>query len=299
MLENYITNVASGYDKNETPDLISALTSASPDLMVVLTSFGQPFASPKDVDPALVRIIDRLGGTGELKTRLVQRDNNGIPTGYTLITSSDANITNMPDKVIEETTLFPNQTGSLKALLGKDRNNQWTVFSLLPDRTNSNSTTQLSSFDWQTVGCQPAQDWPAWTPNQQNAYIDLTSPHYPAIRESLGCMADVCPPIRSYYSGVIGGGGSAALRIPYTGLNYFPNGDYSPEDFQPVVTQLRKEQGYLGNVQAIYNLFNNVTGAAQGLLQSELAKIARNFDAGLAQQNQSAATTGTLRRPTS
>lgn len=293
MLKNYITSVGNKNYKVETPELISALTSASPDLMVVLTSFGQPFASPKDVDPALAGIIDRLGGSGELMTRLGERGNNGIPAGYTLITSSDPDFINTPDMVIEETTLFPNQTGALKALLGKDRNNLWSVVSLLPDRANSNSTTQLSSFDWQTVGFQPAQDWPAWTPNQQKAYIDLTSPHYPSVRESLGCSADVCPPIRSYYSGVVGGGGSAALRIPYTGLSYAPNGDYSPQDFHVVVTQLRREQGYLGNVQAIYNQFNDVTGAAQGSLQSELAKVARNFDAGLAQRNRSAATTAT------
>jgi hypothetical protein len=47
-------------------------------------------------DPALAGIIDRLGGSGELMTRLGQRGNNGIPAGYMLITSSDPDFINNP-----------------------------------------------------------------------------------------------------------------------------------------------------------------------------------------------------------
>ena len=289
-LRNYTTNPRSG-NQNDMLDLIDALSSnSSSDRMLVLTSFGQPFANPQGVNPTLSRLIDNLGGTGALMTGLAKAQSNGLPISYTLITSNDPEYLSIPGNVIERTSLLPNQTGRLKALLGKDRKNQWGVLSVLAERPDIDNTTQLSSLDWLRVPYEPAQDWPAWTPGQRNAYNDLTSPRYPTIQYSLGCFVDNCPPIRSYYSGVIGGGGSAALRIRFGEVSYSANTSYSSEDLQAVVTQLRKEQGYLGNVQAIYNQFSAVTGATQGSIQFELTKMAKNFDAGLASRNQAAAT---------
>jgi len=270
-------------------DLTNVLTSSSPYYLIVMTTVGVPFSSPSQVNDALWRAINSRGGNGYMMAKLTPpADGSPIPT-YTLISSTDPNYP--MSEVIENSNLWTieQQSGAVHLLLGRNRQNQWSVHAGMP------FPTSLLHFAWTQVGFQQPSDWPAWTVAQQAAYADLTSAknRYPSIGRALGCnqAGNPCQPIRSYYDGGIGGTGipPAVLSVDYNSLVYQPNSDYSQQDFDTVRMQLGIEQGYLRNVYTLYGLFAQLANSSEGTIQQQFRKAVGQIDEGLRQNNEARA----------
>jgi hypothetical protein len=243
--------------------------------LLIITTFGVPIGSSAPVTSGLFFSFQRMGGNGYLLPKL-----NVANSTYTLISSPD------PDYVKAhyplESSSASGGTGLLHCLLSKDRTNRFVL--------NTGASDQLLQlpvgFKWTEVGFQQAQDWPAWTTGQQNAYMDLTSStnHYPAIRAALGCPgANICQPIRTYYDGGIGTSGTAPaiVSFAYHTLTYFSNPDYTKDDFDHVIDRLSIEGGYEGNVYLAYALFTKVTVNASTSLQYQLSQVTKTIDSSL------------------
>jgi hypothetical protein len=243
--------------------------------LLIITTFGVPIGSSAPVTAGLFFGFQRMGGNGYLLPQL-----NTTGSTYTLISSVD------PDYVKAhyplESSTASGGTGQLHCLLSKDRLNRFVL-----NTGASDQVLQLPvGFAWTEVGFQQAQDWPAWTTGQQNAYLDLTSSanHYPAVRIKLGCGgAGICQPIRSYYDGGIGTGGTAPgiLSFNYSLLTYFSNPDYSKDDFEAVTGQLEVEEGYENNIYLAYGLFSNITTNASTSVQYQLSQVTKAIDSSL------------------
>ncbi len=272
-------------------DLVYWLTSIPKEYIFALTSLGIPFSSPNQVSHDLWKAINSRGGNGYMMAKLIPPSNGSpIPT-YTLISGADPAYP--MSEVIENSNLWTTeqQTGAVHILLGRNRQNLWSVHAGMP------FPTSLLNFAWTQVGFQQPIDWPAWTAAQQAAYADLTSAKntYPSVGRAIGCNGSPstpCQPIRSYYDGGIAGPGSqpAALAVDYNGLVYQPNPDYSQQDFDTVRKQLATEQGYLRNVYTLYGLFAQLAADSTGnTIQQQLRTAVGQIDASLRQNNEARA----------
>jgi hypothetical protein len=247
--------------------------------LLIITTFGTPIGSSAPVTSGLYFAIARLGGNGYLLPKL-----NTTGSAYTLISSGDPDYVRAHYPV--ESSTASGGSGQLHSLLSKDRSNRLVM--------NTGASDQVLNrpigFQWTAVGFQQAQDWPAWTTGEQNAYLDLTSSanHYPAIRAMLGCPgANVCQPIRTYYDGGIGASGTAPaiVSFPYHTLTYFSNPDYSLADFDAVIDQLSVEGGYESNVYLAYALFTKVTTNASTSLQYQLSQVVKTINSSVLKGN--------------
>jgi hypothetical protein len=267
-------------------NLIYALTQSSPYFMFILTTVGAPFSSPAQVNQAIWDAVNSRGGNGYIMAKLIRPSGGGPPPTYTLVSSTDPAYP--IGEVIENSSLWTTeqQTGEVHMLLGRNKQHQWSV------RTGmSESTSSPLRFGWTRVGFQQAQDWPAWTADQQRAYNDLTSTNnnYPSIGRALGCNqspTQPCQAIRSYYDGGIGGTGQvpAVAFLDYNGLKYHPNPDYSEQAFNAVRQQLAAEQGYLRNVYILYSLFLQLANDPSGNnIQQQLAAATGQIEESLRQ----------------
>ncbi len=294
----YATNQGSSPEGTAAFDrLTSAMANSQPDFLLVLTTIGTPFSKsiPHPISTSAANAINSLGGTANILPGLADTKADGYPHAYTLITSTDPAFLGKWSNVLEETSLFPPDTGAVQALLARGRDNRYTIENATGELFSNGSFKRLADYQWQIVGNQQMQDWPAWLPGQAQAYQDLTSnaARFPSIRTDLGCPTaePACPEIRTYYSGAVGGGQSSALAVNYARLVYTPNNAYTEADLKAVIAQLEVEQGYLHNVQSIYKQFAALTGTLQGSIQAQLSTVANNIESSLVERNRDAAAT--------
>ncbi len=261
--------------RKEMDDLAYLLTGyyKSNDLLI-LTTFGTPIGAKVPVTHYLYNALSTLGGNPYRLANLTS-----TTSSYLLISSPDPGYVSQHYPLQRFSTAKDEDHGPTHVLLAKNRLNQYVAEVGAEDQL----AAQPFGFQWSKVLFQQPQDWPAWSAAEQRAYADLTSSanHYPDVRSTLGCGGSgTCQPVRSYYVGGIGTGGTepGVLKIPYASLVYYANSDYSQDDFQRVLQQLKIEQGYLTNVYTVYAQFMTVSAGTQDNLQLQLTNVANSIE---------------------
>ena len=244
--------------------------------LLVITTVGTPFRVNTDVTADLWGSINALGGNGYIFPKLTDSDST-----YTLITSPDPAYT-AAGNAKESTTARAAETGKLDVVLGRDRKNQ---FGAYQDYSGSQDLG-FAGNAWPSTLFQQPTDWPAWTPAQEKAYIDLTSSdnNYPTLHQALGCTTK-CQPFREYYSGNM----STCMPPSFLSFNfdvlvYQPNAQYTESDFKAVTKQLATETGYENNVYSVCALVRQLTDSQKASLQKQLVSVGNNIDASLSQK---------------
>ena len=258
---------------------------SSPYHYTILTTIGVPFASSTQPSVDLFNAVNSVGGNGYMLQKLVS-SGGGNPPAYTLIGSRDP-VAGVGDFRVESSSLWSaqKQTGEISGFFKRDRKNRWTIGQAVSDVPESRGAIPFSE-QWEQVAFRHPVDWPAWTPAQQHAYQDLSSAaHYPTLIRDLGCdQTKGCQPIRSYYDGLVastGGSAPPVERIIWDHVPYYPNNDYTEQDFRVVTNQLATEAAYLRNVYALYGLFRQVTSEEKDNLQAQLSTVASNIESSI------------------
>ena len=249
--------------------------------LLIITTFGTPIGTDAPVTQGLYDAIDGLGGNAYRLPRLTSDK-----SFYLLISSRDANYVQQHYVLQRFSAKGDSTAGPTHVLLSRNRTNQYVLDVGAEDQT----LRYPLGYAWSQVTFQQPQDWPAWTGAELRAYLDLTSSsnHYPSVRSKLGCGGTgTCQPIRSYYVGGIGTGGTtpAVLDINFESLTYYGNADYSRTDFEKVVEQLQIEQGYEKNVYVLYAHFRSITSDSESNFQLQLANVAKTIDNSLVNGN--------------
>jgi hypothetical protein len=263
--------------------LAGDLIGNSSEYLLLLTSIGTPFSSAGTVATSLFNAVNALGGNGYLLYRLTTES---AKQQYTLISSTDSDYVRN-DRQFETSTVYergvPGGGGTAYALLSRDRNHRWVLQRVVPESDNVEH-----AFDWETVSNQQPTGWPAWTPNEELAYEDLTAStnRYPEVTKALGCAKDDgtadCQPVRSYYDDGIGSLGSepAVINVDWADLQYVPNSQYTSDDFETVRSEIESEAGWLHNIYLLYNQFQdmNITAnSGSNSLPAQLKQVAKNI----------------------
>ncbi len=274
----YATNQTDpGRAAEEIDALYDVLRETTPEYLMFIASVGTPFASADRVPARYFDVINALGGNPYLLKQLVPQ--NGAQE-YALITATDPQYVKAGSATQNYSAWNEPSTAALYGVLARDRANRYYVETSLTDLPEVGGVKSEVSWEWERVGFQMPQDWPAWTPAQKSAYEDL--PKYPAIQDRLGCSS--CQPIRAYYDGAVGGTGGGdlnVLKINWQTLAYQPNANYTQDDFHFVTQQLRQEQGYLNNVYTLYSMFRALTYESNDNLAFQLTKVSKQIDSSL------------------
>jgi hypothetical protein len=231
--------------------------------------------------------IRSYGANSYLMYELADRATASVAPQYTFISATSGSYRQLGGRVIQNTNFCSDkgETGQVHGLLVRNQSNQWTLQSGFTDLGDAGPAPSPIAYAWTEVGFQQPQDWPAWTPGQQAAYDDLTTPgSYPSVTQTLGCTT-ICQPIRTYYDGGLGSVNEPpVLKIDYNSLA-FRGGEigYSRADFEAVKTQLAIERGFVSNVYLIYGQFVQLTIGA-GNITAQLSDVAAGIDTALRNQ---------------